>query len=159
MAIVGGKAVREEQANGLICCVNKRMLVTAQQWHISVALRRERGLERESAIPSCLTLISVEKTLRGWQKNVYRKQNNKSNNRSLSFTTFILYPSWRNAANKGGHSSRHLYGSHFVVFPLFLPRQRVKTSFFFISNNTWADTSPLHTFLCYLHCVVRPLKQ
>lgn len=46
IAIVGGEAVREEQANGLICCVNKRMSVTALQWHVSVALGMEKGLER-----------------------------------------------------------------------------------------------------------------
>lgn len=159
MAIVGGKAVREEQANGLICCVNKRMLVTAQQWHISVALRHERGLER-----ACDPVLS-DSDLRG-KDTAWLTEKCLQKTKIIGATTeasHSLHLSFINPEEmlqtKGGHSSRQLYGSHFVVFPLFLQRQRVKTSFFFISNNTWADTSPLHTFLCYLHCVVRPLKQ
>lgn len=108
MAIVGCESVREEQANGLICCVNKRMSVKALQWHVSVALGMEKGLE--SSMWSCLVWLwsPFEKTLHGWQKNVCRKQNNGSRNRSLPHPHLFLTHPEEMSLTKGSHCSSHL---------------------------------------------------
>lgn len=109
MAIVRGETVREEQANGLICSVNKRMSVKVLQWHVSVALGMEKGLE--STMWSCLVrLWSFLKR----RCMVDRKMS--AENKIIGATTEvslpptrILHPYWRNAVNKGSHCRSHLY--------------------------------------------------
>lgn len=90
MAIVGGEAVREEQANGLICCVNKRMSVKALQWHVSVALGMEKGLE--TSMWSCLVWLwsFLKRRCMVDRKNVCRKQNNGA---TTEVSPSYIYPS------------------------------------------------------------------
>lgn len=118
MAIVGGEAVRgEQQANELICCVNKGMCVTAPPWHVAAALRMESRIRGALVIRSCLTVISLEKMLHAWQKNVCRKLNNAA---AHSEHRSHLYE-WHPAVLSGrGWDWRHLL--------------------FFISHNMRADT-------------------
>lgn len=109
MAIVGGEAVREEQANGLICCVNKRMSVKALLWHVSVALGMEKGLE-SSMCPCLVWLWSFfDKTLHGWQKKMSAENKIMEPQQKSLPPTFILHPSWRNAVNKGSHCRSPFY--------------------------------------------------
>lgn len=137
MAIVGGEAVREEQANGLICCVNKGMSATAQQWHISAALGTETGLE-ERMWSRLVWLWSP------WRRRGTVDRKMSTENKIMGAATHAS-PSLHLSVVRAETLQTKRRPPLRITFCclLFIPAEAASKDMFspFISNTSWADTS------------------